>query len=367
MPITHGDLGYRSIIAVKRNSKIKSLKDIKDSKFAYTHPNSTSGYHIPSKLLGDSLGPKNAVFSGTHRNSILWLANDKVDAIATYLEAFIEQEDTLESLGYKPSDFVFINKSKLIPNNALVFSPKLDTLLQEKIKTIMYNAHKDQLANAMFKCDLGINGWVKKDDSFYNDLRYLLDDNRLKYKCKFEINTSENLSNYFNEKNSDIIPYLLKQTRYSLKSTNVFWDENKGNSYCGTYNVVLHLYKLEKTFKYKLELNNRIIAENSIYENKLADILPDEIVFNVLNSINLKAKLKFNPREESMYWFIEYGSENGINTSSFDFVLDSGVVISSEDFEQGSLMNKLIKFPKKYENIYKENMEILIKFKSKSL
>ena len=81
--------GYRSMIAVPKNSPIHSMQDLKahakDIVFSFSDPASTSGNLYPRVgLLSMGINPekdfKKVVFSGTHPATVLTVAAGKVDA-----------------------------------------------------------------------------------------------------------------------------------------------------------------------------------------------------------------------------------------------------------------------------------------------
>jgi phosphonate transport system substrate-binding protein len=84
-----GNLGYYSVIAVKKDSPYQAIKDLKGKAFAFADPNSTSGFVVPSYYLRkQGFRPETFFgktgFSGSHENSILAVLNGTYDAAANW-------------------------------------------------------------------------------------------------------------------------------------------------------------------------------------------------------------------------------------------------------------------------------------------
>lgn len=88
---TWGGPFYYSALVVNANSKIKSVKDLKNKKMMFVDENSTSGFLYPKVYLrknkisdGDF---KSIEFSGNHAASVEALEQNKVDVIAVFSDA----------------------------------------------------------------------------------------------------------------------------------------------------------------------------------------------------------------------------------------------------------------------------------------
>jgi phosphonate transport system substrate-binding protein len=87
---------YFSVILVRSDSRLKTLKDLGSAKVAFVDQKSTSGYLYPSVELKRNkivLKPEQIQFSGSHSNSVSLLEQKKVDAIAV----FSDDEKALKS------------------------------------------------------------------------------------------------------------------------------------------------------------------------------------------------------------------------------------------------------------------------------
>jgi phosphonate transport system substrate-binding protein len=84
-----GNLGYHSIIGVKKDSPYQAIQDLKGKSLAFADPNSTSGFVAPSYYLRKQGFPAETFFgktgfSGSHENSILAVLNGTYDAAANW-------------------------------------------------------------------------------------------------------------------------------------------------------------------------------------------------------------------------------------------------------------------------------------------
>lgn len=84
-----GERGYRCIFIVPAASPITSIAEARGKRFAFTDPNSTSGWLIPAMVLLDLTGEPaeryfgQIAFSGAHSTSMLQVASGDIDIAAT--------------------------------------------------------------------------------------------------------------------------------------------------------------------------------------------------------------------------------------------------------------------------------------------
>lgn len=90
----HGEKTYKGQIVAHVDSGIKTIKDFKGKRFAYTDPASTSGFVLPAKVFKDNgveLGE--TVFGQKHDNVITMVYQKQVDGGATYYSPPLETEE----------------------------------------------------------------------------------------------------------------------------------------------------------------------------------------------------------------------------------------------------------------------------------
>ncbi len=165
-----GVAGYHGYIITKAGSGLKSMKDLKGKKWAFTDPHSTSGTLVPTIYLNKiNVDPENyfsrVIYSGSHEASILSVKAGKVDGAAT------NDLDFDRGLGshWTKDDFNIIWKSELIPGSPIAARRDLPASLKKSIQDafLSYN-DKDGLEK------LKISGYQKTDDKQYDGIRELI-------------------------------------------------------------------------------------------------------------------------------------------------------------------------------------------------
>lgn len=170
------DITYKSVVIVPKDSKAKSLEDLKGKDFLFVDPASTSGHIFPRAKIMEELDISNeevekvfksVTFSGSHDASILAVKNEDTDgaAVATdVMGAMIDQGVVNED------DFNIISESNPIPRGPDAYRGNLPEDLKEKIREF-YFSYKDE----KFFEERGINGFYPIDDSAYDIVRKTAD------------------------------------------------------------------------------------------------------------------------------------------------------------------------------------------------
>lgn len=165
-----GVAGYHGYIITKAGSGLKSLDALKDKKWAFTDPHSTSGTLVPTVYFNEiQLDPNTyfskVIYSGSHEASILSVKAGKVDGAST------NDLDFERGLGkhWTKKDFNIIWTSDLIPGSPITVRKDLPSSLKMAIKGAMiaYN-DKDGLEK------LKIAGYAPCDDKMYDGIRELI-------------------------------------------------------------------------------------------------------------------------------------------------------------------------------------------------
>ncbi|WP_022723167.1 phosphonate ABC transporter substrate-binding protein [Rhodopseudomonas sp. B29] len=144
-----GSTGYYSVFFVKANSPYKAIDDLKGKNLGLVDPNSTSGNNVPRFEL-DKMGIADAegyfgkvVFTGSHENAILALAQGTVDVAANQWTS--EDDSTLAQMLHKgmlknadgtpmkKDDFRVIHKSAPILNGPYAYNADLPDDLKAAI------------------------------------------------------------------------------------------------------------------------------------------------------------------------------------------------------------------------------------------
>jgi phosphonate transport system substrate-binding protein len=164
--------GYTGIIIVRKDSDMMQLDDIKGRVFAFTDPNSTSGYLVPNVFFARDLKVKpedyfkQVKFSGSHGASILAVKNKAIEAAAT---SNIDLDRMIEKGQVAADDFRILWRSELIPGSPMAARRDLPQSLKAAFTgaMLMFNADKAGLEK------LQIGGYQYTDDSTYDIIRYL--------------------------------------------------------------------------------------------------------------------------------------------------------------------------------------------------
>lgn len=135
--------GYRSVIAVPKNSPIYSMADLKahakDIVFDFADPASTSGYLYPRVgLQSAGINPdtdfKKVVFAGNHLAAAMTIVSGKVDAGA-FMEPMMTRLISLHKMS--PDDIRIIWRSDLIPNSCTAVRKNLPEKLKRQIQAAL--------------------------------------------------------------------------------------------------------------------------------------------------------------------------------------------------------------------------------------
>ena len=167
-----GRPGYTGILISKKGSGIKTVEDAKGKLFAFTDPNSTSGYLVPNVLFARDLKVKpeeyfkEVKFSGSHGASILAVHGGTIEVAATN---DIDMTRMVEKGSVSWDDFNILWKSDLIPGAPMAARSDLPESLKAAFAgaLLMLNSDKAVLTK------LGNGGYGFSDDATYDIIRYL--------------------------------------------------------------------------------------------------------------------------------------------------------------------------------------------------
>ncbi len=174
--IRFGSPTYNGQIITRKDTGIKTIKDLAGKTFARPDPLSTSGWIIPMLTLkaagiDPNTGLKQVVDAGSHDAVVSAVYNGQADAGATYVDARtrIEKDhpDVMDKL-------IVINVSPDIPNDGVQFIPTFPSDLKEKIVNALLEIAKTDAGKKALNTAYQWNGLKKIDDSFYDPFRQLL-------------------------------------------------------------------------------------------------------------------------------------------------------------------------------------------------
>ncbi len=136
-----GGGGYHSAIIVRADSPHRSLEDLEDVRFAFTDPNSASGYQMLSYFLRQAGVRPDAFFastdfSGSHENSVMAVLNGTFDAAGTWYTN--DERSNFRRMAQKgliePGQLRVVWKSPLIPSSPWVVRTDLPDDMREAIR-----------------------------------------------------------------------------------------------------------------------------------------------------------------------------------------------------------------------------------------
>ncbi len=137
-----GQPWYRSCILVRADSPIKSLKDLKGKRVAFTSKSSTSGYLMPLAALKKlDINPERdfaqVLYPGNHSKTIATLKDGIVDAAGTNISSYLKQQ---KSGKIRPENYRVLWESTPITHSPIVVSKKLPPELIQQIKRAFLTA-----------------------------------------------------------------------------------------------------------------------------------------------------------------------------------------------------------------------------------
>jgi len=158
------------VIAVRRDSPLQRLEDLKGRRFAFGDPESTMSHIVPRHMLGQAGVPIDALghhrFLGSHRNVALGVLAGDFDAGAMKREVYDEfPRSGLRALAISPPspDHLFVTRADL---------PAQDVA---RLRQAMLGLRDDPAGREMLKrLHPGLTALVAAQDSDYDGLRAMV-------------------------------------------------------------------------------------------------------------------------------------------------------------------------------------------------
>ncbi|MCX7828379.1 MAG: phosphate/phosphite/phosphonate ABC transporter substrate-binding protein [Thermanaerothrix sp.] len=171
IPKVKGRPSYRGLIIARKDLGLRGLSDLKGRRFAFVDASSGSGYLYPRVLMAKSgLDPKRDLgevrFLGTHDRVIDAVLSGEVDAGATYTDAW---DGAARKKDLSP--LVVLATTDEIPKDAVAVRADLDGSWAKSIADALLSLGPDDPAAGSAMGSLGIDGFVKGDDSMYHVIR----------------------------------------------------------------------------------------------------------------------------------------------------------------------------------------------------
>ncbi|WP_423227122.1 phosphate/phosphite/phosphonate ABC transporter substrate-binding protein [Mammaliicoccus sciuri] len=163
---------YKSQFVVKKDSGIKSLKDMKGKKIALQDVTSTAGYTYPvAELLKEGINPINDMKITNvkgHDQAIIALLNGDVDVAVTFQDARnIVKKD--QPNVFKDTEVVELTED--IPNDTISVRSDMDDKFRDKLKKAFKDIAKTKEGHKIVSEVYSHEGYVDSKDSEFNIVR----------------------------------------------------------------------------------------------------------------------------------------------------------------------------------------------------
>jgi phosphonate transport system substrate-binding protein len=181
VPVVHGGMVYHSYFIVRRDGPVQDFAGLRGRRFAFTDPNSNTGYLVPNYVLsrrGETAKSffGETFFTNSHDNSIKAVADGLADgaAVDSLIWEYINAT--------KPADTArtrIIDKSPPYGIPPIVVHPALDPELKRQLREVVLHLHEDPQAAALLK-NIQIERFAVGNDAMYDSVRQM--QNELKEK-----------------------------------------------------------------------------------------------------------------------------------------------------------------------------------------
>ncbi|WP_371872095.1 phosphate/phosphite/phosphonate ABC transporter substrate-binding protein [Mammaliicoccus sciuri] len=163
---------YKSQFVVKKDSGIKSLKDMKGKKIALQDVTSTAGYTYPvAELLKEGINPINDMKITNvkgHDQAIIALLNGDIDVAVTFQDARnIVKKD--QPNVFKDTEVVELTED--IPNDTISVRSDMDDKFRDKLKKAFKDIAKTKEGHKIVSEVYSHEGYVDSKDSEFDIVR----------------------------------------------------------------------------------------------------------------------------------------------------------------------------------------------------
>lgn len=175
VPIIRGSPTYRSYIIVPAGSPLASFEELRDKRFAFTDPLSTSGYLYPvyylvAHRLKLARFFAKTIFTYSHDNSIEAVAEAVVDGAA--VDSLIH--DYFQ--GTRPALIArtrIIHRSPPFGSHPVGVPRDLDPGSKRALRELFLKLHEDPAAQGVLR-RLGVERFIPGEESLYDGIREML-------------------------------------------------------------------------------------------------------------------------------------------------------------------------------------------------
>ncbi|MDO8738250.1 phosphate/phosphite/phosphonate ABC transporter substrate-binding protein [Candidatus Deferrimicrobium sp.] len=137
---------YHGLIFVRKDSRIRTARDMKGRRFAFVDKATTAGYLLPLEYFHDhgisdyNDYLKEAYFTGTHEDAVYDVLNRKADIGAaknTVFQRLAKADPRIMK------ELVVLARSPDVPENALALRKDIDVSVRDRMKDALLKMHLD--------------------------------------------------------------------------------------------------------------------------------------------------------------------------------------------------------------------------------
>ncbi len=182
---------YYGMIFVRKDSGIKTAKDMKGKRFAFVDKATTAGHLLPLAFFKENgikdykTYFKETYFTGTHEDAVYDVLNKRADIGAAKNTVFNQLANSNRRIN---EELIILKKSPEVPENALAVRKDLDSSIKKKLKETLLNMHNDEPGRNVLK-NLGAKRFIETTDADYKSV----------YEYVKEINLDLSTYNYVND------------------------------------------------------------------------------------------------------------------------------------------------------------------------
>ena len=179
----NGNAVYHGAIITRKDSKIKTLQDLKNKTVAFVDPVSTSGAIYPRVMLMNAgIYPekhfRRLIYAGGHDAAVLAVLHGKVDAAATYTNDTQGKDSAWNNSLNNPKDRAQIRLvavTKPIPADNIAVRKDLDPKLTHQIKQIFLKLSATPEGRKKVREIYQVDGFVEASPADYATVREAFD------------------------------------------------------------------------------------------------------------------------------------------------------------------------------------------------
>ncbi|MFI5294929.1 MAG: phosphate/phosphite/phosphonate ABC transporter substrate-binding protein [Thermodesulfovibrionales bacterium] len=161
---------YHGLLFVRKDSGIRTGKDMRGKKFAFVDKATTAGYLHPLAYF-EKHGIKNyktylseTYFAGTHGDAINDVLNKRADIGAAKNTVFERMAQTDNRI---KNELIILDMSPDVPENGLAVRKDLDDSVKKKLKDVLLNMHNDPNGRSVLK-NFGAGRFIETTDKDYD-------------------------------------------------------------------------------------------------------------------------------------------------------------------------------------------------------